>query len=156
MVEYTFHESAKKLGGFAGTSYKHNSCNDKCLSLKECIENGYIRLYSFELILEIKKGHHYLDLTLILPEYFRIIVPDYVRYADSPSFKFHRKVPLYKTKALKTKPKYFFNLSEIGILGDILTIIYDALPDKFFYLMPSNFRPVGDWRQTFYNSPYAK
>jgi hypothetical protein len=119
--------------------------------LREYIENGYIRLYSLELILEIQKGKHPLDLALILPEYFRIIEPDYVRYNDLSRFKFHRKVPIYKKKALRTKPKYSFNLSEVGILSDILTKIYEMLPDNFEILLPTNFSPSGDWRQTFYN-----
>jgi hypothetical protein len=149
-IEYSLHESAKVLDNFVGTSYKYNFYNDKCLSLREYIENGYIRLY-LELILEMQKGESPLDVTLILPEYFRIIEPDYAHYADLSRFKFHRKVPLYKKKALKTKPKYYFNLSAVGILRDILEKIYEMLPDDFDMLLPSNFSPEGDWRQTFYN-----
>jgi hypothetical protein len=155
-IEYSFYESVKELDVFVGTSYKHNSYNDKCFSVREYIDNGYIRLYNLELVLELQKGKHSLDPTLILPEYFRIVEPDYVRYDDLSRFKFHRKVPPYKKKALKTKPKYSFNLSNVGVLSNILTEIYEALPDDFKVLLPSNFAPKGDWRQTFYDVKTGK
>jgi hypothetical protein len=149
-IEYSLHESTKEMDVFVGTSYKHTAYNDECLSLREYIENGYIRLFSLELILELQKGKQSLDLTLVLPEYFRIIEPDYARYNDLTKFKFHRNVALYKKKALRTKPKYIFNLSHVGILSDTLTKIYDKLSDNFFCLMPSKLN-VWEWRQTFYN-----
>jgi hypothetical protein len=123
-IEYSIRESLKHWEQFLDVSYHHIfEYYDKCLSLKEYIEDGYIRIYSLELILELQKGKNPLDLILCLPEYFMIIEPDCVHYNDSSKFKFRRKVSLYKKTALKTKPKYSFNLSEVGILHDILTKI---------------------------------
>jgi hypothetical protein len=148
-IEYSIRESLKHWEQFLDVSYHHVFENyDKSFSLKEYMDNGYISIHYFEIILECKIVKPTMDLVLIFPPY---ISPGDMGINYPHDFEADHRLTVYEKKSVKTKPKYIFKISEIRIYKDILCKIFESLPDDLNILLPSNFSPVGDWRQTFYN-----
>jgi len=147
-IKHTIQESLKGTDFLLNVSYRHSfELYDLCLSLKEYIDNGFISIHYFEVILGCRVIKPSLDLLLVFPDY---ISPGGLGLVYPHDFEANHRLPLYAKKALKTKPEYIFKASETRINEDVLLKIYQSLPDNFDVLMPSKLG-VWEWRQTFYN-----
>jgi hypothetical protein len=140
-------ENLKNLDFFVNISHDHNGASDdKYLSLKEYIKQGYASILSPKIIIECKIVNPSMDFTIVFPEYIR---PGQREYHYPRNFKADQRLSVSDKKALKTKPKYIFFKSEIRIETDTLIKLYDRIPDMDVFL-PSKLS-VWEWRQTFYD-----
>lgn len=158
-IDYAICESLKSHDFFLDVSYQHIfELYDECLSLKEYIDNGYISISFFNILLKIKALPD--NIALNFPPYLNPIksypaniytIHDDYRTRKEKILKItYQKVYPANEKKLKTISKYTFKLGLV-IFSDILQSIYNNIPDDFDMLLPSNFALEGDWRQTFYN-----
>jgi len=144
-IIYAIRESLKATEFFIDASYRYLfELYDDCLSLKEYIQKGF-RIHYFEIKIECKNPVN--DSILLFPSY---IIPGDMGRNYPHSFEANYKLTPDKKTLLKTKTKFSFKPWVVRIPQATLEKIYVSLPD-ISYLLPSNFSPRGDWRQTFYN-----